>query len=108
MGVTQGPEPGLRSLVGQVTGIDRLAQMLSNILSGQPVQDKTGIAGTYDFTLAWEPGDGERGGPPPGSPSPGGPSLFTALQEQLGLRLEAQKVSIQTFVIDSAEKPNVD
>ncbi len=105
LGVSRGPEAGLQRLVGQMSGTNNLAQMLSNILLGQPVEDKTGITGPYDFTLTWAPGEGERGVPPSGSSAPTGPSLFTALQEQLGLRLEPQKVSVQTFIIDSAEKP---
>jgi uncharacterized protein (TIGR03435 family) len=68
----------------------KLANVLS-VLGPGPVIDKTGLAGVYDFTLAWD--------------ETAGPSLFTALQDQLGLRLEPQKVSVSYFVIDSAQKP---
>jgi uncharacterized protein (TIGR03435 family) len=67
-----------------------LANLLSQIGPG-PVVDKTGLTGEYDFTLSWD--------------ETNGPTLSTAVQEQLGLRFEAQKVPISMFVIDSAEKP---
>jgi GWxTD domain-containing protein len=81
---------------------------------GHPVIDKTGITGKYDFTLNWTPTQGTAGGSTSDasqSSAPGdasAPSLFTAVQEQLGLKLEAQKGPIETLVIDSAEKPSVD
>jgi uncharacterized protein (TIGR03435 family) len=67
-----------------------LANLLSQIGPGQVV-DKTGLTGEYDFTLSWD--------------ETNGPALATALQEQLGLRFESQKVPTSMFVIDSAEKP---
>jgi uncharacterized protein (TIGR03435 family) len=69
----------------------RLAGLLSGIAPGTVV-DRTGLTGVYDFKLSWD----ERAGP----------SLFSALQDQLGLRLEAQKVPISYFVVDSAEMPD--
>ena len=83
---------------------------------GRAIQDKTGLTGNYNFNLSWTPGEGEGGGiggltiqMPPGAVPAGasepGVSLFTALQEQMGLRLEASKVMLDVFVIDSAEKP---
>jgi uncharacterized protein (TIGR03435 family) len=68
----------------------RLTGLLSVVGFG-PVVDKTGLNGTYDFKLSWN----DRTGP----------SLFTAIQEQLGLRLEHLRVSVSTFVVDSAQKP---
>ncbi len=70
-----------------------LANLLSQVGPG-PVVDKTALSGEYDFTLAWD--------------ETNGPALTTAVQEQLGLKLEPTKVSVSTFVIDSAEKPEVD
>jgi uncharacterized protein (TIGR03435 family) len=66
-----------------------LANLLSNVGPG-PVVDKTGLTGEYDFKLSWD--------------ETNGPALTTAIQE-LGLKLEAEKVPIQMFVVDSAEKP---
>ena len=81
---------------------------------GRTVIDKTDLKGEYDFKLEWaaEPGQGglESLGLPPDQPRPqpadaNGPSIFTAVQEQLGLRLESQKGPVEIIVIDHAEKP---
>jgi uncharacterized protein (TIGR03435 family) len=61
----------------------------------RPVVDETGIAGVYDIKLRWSLDDREEKGP----------SLITAMQEQLGLRLEARKVPAKLVIIDQAEKP---
>ena len=84
-------------------------------LVGRPVVDKTGLGSTYKFDLSWTPAPGE-GGPPAravtpqgqviAQPDPDGPSLFTALQEQLGLRLETAKGPVETLVIEAAKKPS--
>jgi uncharacterized protein (TIGR03435 family) len=58
---------------------------------GQPVIDKTGLTGDYDFKLAWD--------------EVNGPSLSTALQEQLGLKFESEKVPVTVLVVESAQKP---
>ena len=71
--------------------MERLAASLSTQLEG-PVADATGVEGTFDFVVEWSLDDS-------------GPSLFTALQETLGLRLESRKVSVPVIVIDRAEKP---
>jgi uncharacterized protein (TIGR03435 family) len=73
---------------------------------GRPVIDRTGLKGFYDFTLAFLPDlppgfDMDK--LPPGMADR--PDLFTALREQLGLKLEAQKGPVDFYVIDSAEKP---
>ena len=102
------------SLRGTSIELPGLATALSTNL-GQPVVDETGLTGRYNFSLTWTPGqadmNGEFGGMPPEVRSqfagdPNGPSIFTALQEQLGLRLEARKVSIDVIVIDHAERPD--
>jgi len=64
---------------------------------GRQVVDRTGLKGLYDFTLEWTP---DR---PEGQDNPG-PSLFTALQEQLGLKLESVKAPVEVLVVDSVEK----
>lgn len=72
-----------------------------------PVLDQTGLSGTFDFDLKWS-GDpslsGGRGVPPADPAS--APDLLTAIEEQLGLRLEARKASVQILVIDRAERPS--
>ncbi len=76
---------------------------IRNILegpSGRYLIDKTGLTGRYDFDLHWTPDD-----TPADSPLAGGPSIFTAVEEQLGLKLESAKVPVDVLVIDSAQKP---
>jgi len=89
--------------------MDALCNQLGNQL-GRPVLDKTGLTGQYDFKLEWTPDAGGqvaiRGTAdeePPADPS--GPTIFTALQEQLGLKLDSGKGPVEYFVIDKVEKP---
>jgi uncharacterized protein (TIGR03435 family) len=83
-----------------------LAAMLSGQV-GRPVIDKTGLAGRYDYVLKWvmqgrmAPPPGAEGGMPA---DPDGPSITSAIQEQLGLRLEASKGRVEVYVIDSFAK----
>ena len=63
--------------------------------------DKTGLRGSYDFRLNWTP---DFGGPP--APDSNSVDIFTALQEQLGLKLEPHRAPIEFIVIDHAEKPS--
>jgi uncharacterized protein (TIGR03435 family) len=74
----------------------------------RPVLDQTGIEGRYDFTLTWAPLGTEFGGgvPPPQPTDNPPPGLFTAIQEQLGLKLDAVKAPADVMVIDKAEKPS--
>jgi uncharacterized protein (TIGR03435 family) len=117
------PEPGKPRTLGcggimmsprQLTAaripVANLTPELSRIL-GRTVVDKTGLTGNFDISLQWTPDDNEAMQLPPDAPRPPpsdatGPSLFTALQEQLGLKLESQKGPVEIFVIDSAEKPS--
>ncbi len=74
------------------------------------VFDKTGLAGRFAFNLAWTPDRMPTEAPPPGIPpiDPNGPSIFTALREQLGLKLEPAKGQVDVLVIDSVEHPTAD
>jgi uncharacterized protein (TIGR03435 family) len=103
-------EPG--QLISQGTPIDLLAAQLSSRL-GRPIVDKTGLKASYAFNLHWTPDPSElermkAGGEPLPEPAAGsnGPSLFTALQEQLGLKLEPNTEPVQVLVIDHAESPS--
>ena len=83
--------------------MDRLAARLSRYSEvGKIVVDQTGLTGAFDFELDWQP---ERREAKPDAHADDLPGLFTALQEKLGLKLEAAKVPIQAIVIDRAEKP---
>jgi uncharacterized protein (TIGR03435 family) len=88
---------GPGSVVSTATSISRLALKLSNLLK-LPVVDETGVNGSFDFTLHWIPDEA--------ADPTAGPSLFTAIQEQLGLRLEGRKVPTDMLVVDSAEPPS--
>jgi uncharacterized protein (TIGR03435 family) len=88
--------------------MQQLAETLSDVrLNGRsmldrPVLDRTGLTGSYDFTLEFSPdlapsADGA-------APAPAGPSIFTAMGEQLGLKLETQKAPVQIFIIDHVQK----
>jgi uncharacterized protein (TIGR03435 family) len=74
-------------------------------IAGRPVVDKTGLTGQYDFTLHWTPFDPGSAAAPT-DPGEQGPSLFTALEEQLGLKLKPEKDQIEVIVVDSVEKPS--
>ena len=78
----------------------QLAVKLSETLH-LPVADRTGIAGKYDFKLEWTTADEMRAR----ADAADGPSIFSALQEQVGLRLQSRKVAAEVLVIDHAEKP---
>ena len=96
-------------MVGQRMLMPLVVQSLSSVL-GRPVADETGLKGYYDFRLEWTPD--EPAGPPGDSgntltpPGRSGPSIFTALQEQLGLKLEARKGPVEVLVIDYVENPS--
>lgn len=85
----------LRSTKGNMP---RFAEILTGQV-GELVVDRTGRAGQYDFTLEWAPDL---------NAAPTGPSLFTALDEQLGLKLESAKIAVDAVVIDRIERPTAD
>jgi bla regulator protein BlaR1 len=102
-------------VTGQGISIENLVRLLSQQL-GRTIVDETRLTGNYDFTLQWTPD--ERAGPAPGTaqgggsrsddapPDSSGPSIFTAIQEQLGLKLESRKVPVEMLVIDHVEAPS--
>jgi uncharacterized protein (TIGR03435 family) len=99
-------------ITGKARSIADLARWLSVSL-GCPVLDKTGLTGKYDFKLEWTPdvsqaptNNATTGQPPPTTLDSGGPSLFTAIQEQLGLKLESGKGPVEIIVIDHIERPS--
>jgi uncharacterized protein (TIGR03435 family) len=111
---------GRLQMVGGHVTMTQLAANLSGQV-GRPVVDMTELKGEYDYKMEFTtegltmmkgmpmppPGAGGPGGPGGPAPSDGaetGPSLFTALQEQLGLRLEPRKGPVELIVVDSAEK----
>ncbi len=87
---------GTARMTGTKVPMALLATKLGDQL-GRAVIDKTGLQGDFDFTFEWDPEQGVDSS---------SPSLFTALREQLGLRLESQRGPVEMLVIDSAEKPS--
>ena len=118
----QGPLPagqrplcGMRMAPNQVIAsgvpLAQLTQVLSQ-LTQRVVIDRTGLEGNFDIDLTFTPDRMPQGPPPPGvqipSFDPNGPSLFTAVQEQLGLKLESERAPIEVLVIDHVERPTAD
>jgi uncharacterized protein (TIGR03435 family) len=84
--------------------LEQLASRLtSSNAAGRVVVDRTGLKGPYDVDLYWSPERTAVSGPVP--PEVDGPSLFTAVQEQLGLKLEARTEKQDVYVVDSIERP---
>jgi uncharacterized protein (TIGR03435 family) len=79
------------SLTARRYTIARLLSLLS-VMGYGPGVDQTGLTGQYDFTLSWDDN--------------AGPALSTALREQLGLRMQADKVPVSIFLVDSAARPS--
>jgi uncharacterized protein (TIGR03435 family) len=113
----QPAEPGLTgmgsgtgSLSGRGVSMVGIADQLSRQLN-LPVQDFTGVVGVFDYKLRWTPDAGAPNmmadGQEHAAADPG-PSVFSALQEQLGLKLEARKVPVDVLVIDHVEKTPIE
>jgi bla regulator protein blaR1 len=119
-----GPMPNICGNVGMTRGlisaygvpITRLVDLLSNLL-GRPVVDKTGASGTYNLRVEFTPdqatGDGPFGAGGPGGPGgdapppdSASPNIFTALQEQLGIKADSAKGQVEMLVIDHVERPS--
>jgi uncharacterized protein (TIGR03435 family) len=89
-------------MVGNKAGMATLARFITRFWTA-PVVDRTDLAGFYDFQLRWQPDDNSAAAPVERT----GPSFTTALDEQLGLRLQSQKVPVEFLRIDHIEKPSV-
>lgn len=109
---TPGDRQGISGNRGRTQGFAATMSMLANNLAnavGRPVVDKTGLAAKYDWVLEWTPDvpatgpQGADAAQPVDSP---GPTIFSALQEQLGLKLESAKGPVETVVIDHVDRPS--
>jgi uncharacterized protein (TIGR03435 family) len=92
-------------MIFQAYSMDSLAGQLTATL-GRIVQNKTGLKGVYDFTLQYSPDDARVSMPNAAVQDSPWPSIFTAVQEQLGLKLEPSKAPAELLVIDHVEKPS--
>jgi uncharacterized protein (TIGR03435 family) len=112
-----GTSMGFGEIKGRARPMTLLASMLAQVVQ-RPVVDRTGLAGGYDFDLRWTPDT--LPARPPGTPAdqpfrmngveidPNGPSIFTAIQEQLGLKLESTRGPVDVLVVDHIERPTPD
>jgi uncharacterized protein (TIGR03435 family) len=86
--------------------------LMQSAVLDRPVLNQTDLTGRFDFTLVWTPDDSQFSGmgvkvpPPPADGATAAPNLYTAIQEQIGLKLEATKAPADVMVIDKVEKPS--
>jgi uncharacterized protein (TIGR03435 family) len=101
---------GLGMLPAVNASMSDLARVMQTAVLDRPVVDRTGIEGRYDFTLTWTPDESQFRSmgvrvPPPSGDANAPPGLFTAIQEQLGLKLDSANAPVDVIVIDRVEKP---
>ncbi len=102
---------GLGKFRGMNTSIADFAGLMQTLVLDRPVVDQTGLHDRYDFGLNWTPDETQFGGlagqlPPAGDKADVPPDLFTAIQQQLGLKLEPTKTPVDVIVVDHVEKPS--
>jgi len=98
--------PGKVEVPAKSVTMDDFVAMLQRATLDRPTVNKTGLAGKYDFTLDWTPDETQYGGELPKSPDDApSPPLFTAVQEQLGLKLTATRGMVSAMVVDGAVRP---
>ena len=102
---------GLGDMTNANSTMEDFTGVLQAAVLDRPVADQTGLTGRYDFTLKWTPDESQFGGlgikvPPPTDKADAPPGLFTAIQEQTGLRLDATKAPVGVIVVDHVEKPS--
>jgi uncharacterized protein (TIGR03435 family) len=105
------PVPGGLSLQMVNATTRDFTGFLQTLVLDRPVVDKTGIAGRFDFTIKFTPDNTQFGGHPPQGLDPAGvgavaPGLVDAIQQQIGLKLVAEKTGVDTIVVDHVEKPS--
>jgi uncharacterized protein (TIGR03435 family) len=110
-GIGFGRDPGVISLFGRNTGLNGVANGLQSNILDRPVIDRTGLTGRYDFLLRWTPDPVQIatfGGMAPANPGDldPPPDIFTAFEQQLGLRLQPTKAMVDVMVIDRIERPS--
>src|SRR5262249_24988150 len=95
---------GGHGLTATAVSLDQFVRspFITGATGGRPVVNQTGLTGFYDFTLTW----GSNGLSPEAPKDPAAPDFFTAVQEQLGLRLVSSKAPVEVIVIDHIERPS--
>ena len=103
-----GTNTSVNDTVGRMTGNGQSMESLANTLGGfglsRMVLDRTGLKGQFDFELRWTPDNARTAS----AQSNDAPSIFAALQEQLGLRLDSQRGPVEFLVVDGIERPTPD
>jgi uncharacterized protein (TIGR03435 family) len=110
-GIGFGREPGVITLSGRNTGLNGVANGLQSNILDKPVVDQTGLTGRYDFQLRFTPDAiqlANFGGLGPANVTDvnAPPDIFTAFEQQLGLKLQATKAVVDVMVIDRIERPS--
>jgi uncharacterized protein (TIGR03435 family) len=95
---------GFGSITATRSTLDALCRGLSELID-RPVFNETNLAGSYDLKMHFDPDSTQGRHAPPGSAESSEPSIFTALQEQLGLKLEPKNKLVDILVIDHIERP---
>lgn len=98
---------GMGRISAQGTMLSDLGMILARLPAvSRRVLDRTGLTGRFDFDLEWTPMVTPTGVPAPAVPNDAGPSIFTALQEQLALKLESTSETVSVLVVDSVNQPS--
>lgn len=102
---------GLGVLTVSNATMREFAGLMQSAVLDRPVVDQTGLTGKWDFLLKWTPDESQFGGmgirvPPPSNAPDAPPPLFTAIQEQIGLKLESGKADVETMVLDHVTQPS--
>jgi len=111
LGATNAANPNLGAVAATNANMGDLARVMQRLVLEWPVIDRTGILGRYDFALNWTPDDSQFRQTRARIPGPTGSAnaprdLFTALQEQIGLKLDVLSAPSEILIIDSVEKPS--
>ena len=101
---------GLGVLTVTNATMNDFSHLMQSAVLDRPVVDQTGLEGRWDFLLKWTPDESQFAGmgvkvPPPTDAADAPPPLFTAIQEQIGLRLEAGKAPVSVLVLDHVQEP---
>jgi len=110
-GIGFGQGPGVLSLNGRNTGLDAVANALHSNVLDKPVVNLTSLTGRYDFALKFTPGPTQianfgAGAPGTAADFDAPPDIFAAFQQQLGLKLESTKATVDVIVIEKIERPS--
>ena len=103
---------GLGDLVARNSNMSDFTTLLQSTVLDRPVVDQTGLSGRFDFTLKWTPDEFQFGSFATGLPRPQAdapdapPPLTTAIEQQLGLKLDGAKAPVEVLIIDHVEKPS--